>query len=378
MNPTIADAVNERLLCKRPRPCFYRVWPSLVLLTTTSLFAELPATRDVMAARARLIAVRSPEVRTQLAIDSRQFEKIAAVVEEVDLPLWQLRDLPADQGNPKALPLYQKLRDVLNSALRPDQLQQLNQIALRLQGWQSLQLPSVVDQLNLTSLQQQQYSEFLAGAEALAGRPLQETGRVEFNWTQRVLTAGQRSQLKALLGAPIDFSRYRLLQVKAPEIVGVDRWINSAPLKLKDLDGKVVVVTFWTFGCINCIHNFPHYRKWHAQLPRDRVTLIAFHTPETPAEHDLENLKRAVKEQDLQFPIAVDNRKENWNVWGNNIWPSVYVIDKQGYVRNWWYGELNWQGATGEQQMRAKINQLLAETQLASSATNLGAADPAR
>lgn len=345
MNTTIADAVKKRSLPERLLPGVHSVVPSLVLLTTTCLFGQPQATRDVVAARARLIAVRCPEVQTQLAIDSRQFEKIAAVVDEVDLPLWQLRDLPADQGNPKVLPLYQKLSDTLNSALRADQFDRLNQIALRLQGWQGLQLPSVVDQLHLTSSQQQQYSEFLVGAEALASRPLRDISLAELNWIQRVLTASQRDKLKELLGAPIDFSRYRLLQVKAPEVVGVDRWINSAPLKLQDLRGKVVVVTFWTFGCINCIHNLPHYRKWYAQLPRDRVTMIAFHTPETPAEYDFENLKRAVREQDLQFPIAVDNGKDNWKAWGNNIWPSVYVIDKQGYVRNWWYGELNWQGA---------------------------------
>lgn len=134
----------------------------------------------------------------------------------------------------------------------------------------------------------------------------------------------------------------------------------------------------WTFGCINCVRNLPHYRKRHAQLPRDRVTMIAFHTPETSAEHDLENVEKAVREKDLQFPIAVDNRKENWKSWGNHIWPSVYLIDQQGYVRKWWYGELNWKGAKGEQQMRAWIHELLAETQPTAGAADSVASDPVR
>ncbi|MCP5521218.1 MAG: redoxin domain-containing protein [Verrucomicrobiales bacterium] len=342
----------------------------LMLLGTTCLHGELPTTNTVMAARARLIALRSPELQRQLGVDPGQIERMAKVLDEVDLPLWQLRDLPPDQGNAKALPLFRRLCESLDSALLPDQLKQLDQIAFRLQGWQALQLPSVVDQLRLDGRQEQQYSEFLAGAKALAGRSPREVSLAEFNWIQQVLTAGQRNQLKELLGAPIDFSRHRLLQVKAPEVVGVDHWINSAPLKLEDLRGKVVVVTFWTFGCINCIHNLPHYRKWHAQLPRDRVTLLAYHTPETAAEHDLERVKEAVQKQNLRFPIAVDERKENWKAWGNNIWPSVYLVDKQGYVRAWWYGELNWQGATGEQQMRARIRELMAEPQPAGEAVD--------
>jgi peroxiredoxin len=354
------------------------VVPGLALLAATCLVGQPQETSTVMAARAQLLAVRSPELRTRLAIESGQFERIAKVVEEVDLPLWQLRDLPADRGNPKALPLYEKLSGALNEALRPDQLKKLKQIALRLQGWQGLQLPSVVDQLQLTPLQQQQYTRLLEAGKALAGRSPREISMAEFSWIRQFLTADQRDQLKELLGAPIDFSRHRLLQVKAPEVVAVDQWINSAPLKLQDLRGQVVVVTFWTYGCINCVRNLPHYRKWHAQLPRNRVTMIGFHTPETSAEHDLENVEKAVREQELRFPIAVDNRKRNWTAWGNHVWPSVYLIDKQGYVRYWWYGELNWQGATGEQQMLRRIKSLLAETQAAGDTTDLDASDPVR
>jgi len=132
-------------------------------------------------------------------------------------------------------------------------------------------------------------------------------------------------------------------------------------LKLSELRGKVVIVNFWTYGCINCIRNLPHYRKWHAQLPRDRAAMVAFHTPETEAEFDVTKIKRAAKEKSLDYPIAVDNQKENWSAWGNSVWPSVYLIDKQGYVRYWWYGELNWQGAAGEAKMLERVYQLMRE-----------------
>ena len=73
-------------------------------------------------------------------------------------------------------------------------------------------------------------------------------------------------------------------------------------------------------------------------------------------------MRKKVKEAKFEFPVAVDTGEQIWNTWGNTIWPSLYLIDKRGYIRYWWYGELNWQGAKGEEIMRARIEQLLAES----------------
>jgi peroxiredoxin len=89
--------------------------------------------------------------------------------------------------------------------------------------------------------------------------------------------------------------------------------------------------------------------------------MIGIHTPESQAEQVVENVRRNAREQNLDFPILIDTQKKNWQAWGNTIWPSLYLIDKRGYVRAWWYGELNWQGAEGEKIMRARIEELLAE-----------------
>ena len=91
------------------------------------------------------------------------------------------------------------------------------------------------------------------------------------------------------------------------------------------------------------------------------MTIIGVHTPETPGEKVVESIRRKSRESDLAFPIAVDNDLQNWQAWSNNIWPAVYLVDKQGNVRYWWYGELNWQGSEGEKFMREKIDELLAE-----------------
>jgi peroxiredoxin len=90
--------------------------------------------------------------------------------------------------------------------------------------------------------------------------------------------------------------------------------------------------------------------------------VLGIHTPESAGERNVDNIRRKMTENGIEFPIAVDNDKANWNAWANNMWPSTYLIDKKGYVRYWWYGELNWKGTEGEKMFREKIEELLAES----------------
>jgi hypothetical protein len=95
---------------------------------------------------------------------------------------------------------------------------------------------------------------------------------------------------------------------------------------------------------------------------RDKdVVILGIHTPETAAEQDSATVKTKAADAKLQFPILIDGTKANWTAWGNSMWPSVYLVDKRGYLRHFWPGELKWQGATGDQWMRDRIEELLAE-----------------
>lgn len=156
------------------------------------------------------------------------------------------------------------------------------------------------------------------------------------------------------------------VEINAPapelEVRPKSEWINSKPLKLSDLQGQVVVLHFWTFGCINCIHNQPHYKSWHKAYADKGVTIIGVHTPETEGERNIEALRKSVEEKGLKYPIVLDNDAKTWNTWDNRWWPCTYLIDKNGVVRYRWDGELNWKTAKGEAIMRKKIEQLLAET----------------
>ncbi|HMP17386.1 MAG TPA: redoxin domain-containing protein [Gemmatales bacterium] len=147
----------------------------------------------------------------------------------------------------------------------------------------------------------------------------------------------------------------------APEFFNVTEWVNSKPLKLSELRGKVVVVHFFAFSCINCIHNYPWYKEVQEKYKDSEVVLIGIHTPETENEYNIERLRKKLEEAGLTHPVAVDNDKANWNRYGNRIWPCVYLIDKKGNGRFRWDGELKWQGAKGDVVMHEKIHLLLKE-----------------
>ena len=147
--------------------------------------------------------------------------------------------------------------------------------------------------------------------------------------------------------------------VPAPEFTKVTEWVNTKPLKMADLKGKVVIVHFWTNGCINCIHNYPHYRAWQEKYKDNKnVVIIGIHTPEFDSEKKVDRIKERMTKNKLTFAVAVDNEQANWKAWGNRYWPCVYVVDKAGNVRHHWAGEL---GDKGYKTMTELIDARLAE-----------------
>jgi thiol-disulfide isomerase/thioredoxin len=150
---------------------------------------------------------------------------------------------------------------------------------------------------------------------------------------------------------------------KAPELAGIAQWSNSAGLTVAGQQGKVLVVHFWAFSCINCKRNLPKYNQWRKDFPESKVQIIGVHTPETADEADLNNVASQVKKLGIKYPVAADNQGATWKAYENQMWPTVYVIDKQGRIRYRWQGELEYKKAGGDRIVRAKIKELLAEEQ---------------
>lgn len=126
---------------------------------------------------------------------------------------------------------------------------------------------------------------------------------------------------------------------KAPGFVGITGWINSPPLNLNQLAGKVVLVDFWTYSCINCIRTIPYLNAWYAKYAQDGLVVVGVHTPEFQFERNYTNVLAATKSLGITYPVALDNNYTTWNVFGNEYWPTEYVIDQYGEIRHIQIGE---------------------------------------
>jgi cytochrome c biogenesis protein CcdA/thiol-disulfide isomerase/thioredoxin len=145
---------------------------------------------------------------------------------------------------------------------------------------------------------------------------------------------------------------------KAPEFVDNQQWFNTPgdrPLTLKSLRGRVVLVDFWTYSCINCLRTLPYLKAWDARYRKDGLTIVGVHTPEFPFEKEASNVQEAIETNGIRYPVAQDNDQATWNAYGNQYWPAEYFIDAQGNVRYVHFGE----GEYGEKEK--VIRDLLAE-----------------
>ncbi len=159
-----------------------------------------------------------------------------------------------------------------------------------------------------------------------------------------------------------EFSKSRM-SVPVPELTGA-LWLNLPPgtrLTLAARKGKVTIVHFWTYGCINCRRNLPSYDRWQKRYAAKGALVIGIHTPETAAERNPPNVVKQVKDLGITYPVLVDSNRQNWTRWQQHVWPAIYLVDKQGQVRYGWEGELEYKGAGGEAKMSRLIEALLKE-----------------
>ncbi|CAI8719011.1 cytochrome c biogenesis protein DipZ [Pseudomonas putida] len=210
-----------------------------------------------------------------------------------------------------------------------------------------------------------------AGVAVLAGAAVIATG------TNDVLLANTSSQgvssvEKGLLENVPKVVDYFVSKVKAesmdnaqgamPSLTGAVEWINSPALTNESLKGKVVLVDFWTFDCINCKHTLPYVKDWAKKYEKDGLVVIGVHTPEYGFERIIDNVKDKVKEYGITYPVAIDNNYAIWRNFDNQYWPAHYLIDAKGQVRYTHFGE-------GSYETQEKvIQQLLEEAKAAAPA----------
>lgn len=127
--------------------------------------------------------------------------------------------------------------------------------------------------------------------------------------------------------------------VRAPEFPSNAAWLQGGPLRMSDLRGRVVLVDFWDYTCVNCIRTLPYVKAWHERYAEKGLTVVGVHTPEFSFARDHGNVRRAVERFGIAYPVVVDNDFALWKAYANRYWPAKYLVDKEGYLRFYHHGE---------------------------------------
>jgi peroxiredoxin len=324
-----------------------------------------------------LALLHAPEVHEELALDAAQLSELEALFESIDGPWFRARIVKKEEQRPILERLEQQANQQFVAKLSAAQQKRLKQLQLQSQGTRMLLRADVGRHLKMTHEQQRKLAGLARATDAAQatlqqttakGKPTAELQTVaasaaeaEQEAHKSALTPDQLALLSNLVGKPFETAKLQRIYPMAPEFEPVAQWINSEPLTLKGLRGKVVLVHFYAFQCHNCQANFAIYRRWHQRLKEKGVVVVGIQTPETPTERDAQAVRAAALDKKLEFPIMIDLESKNWHAWANTMWPTVYVVDRNGYVRHWWQGELNWQGATGDETIEKVVDAALAE-----------------
>ncbi len=155
---------------------------------------------------------------------------------------------------------------------------------------------------------------------------------------------------------------------KAPDLIAAGPWFNSVPLTMEELKGKVVVVDFWTYSCINCVRTLPYLKTWYDTYKDDGLVIIGVHSPEFAFERDPGNVQKAMQDLNVTWPVALDNDFRQWSSYNNRFWPAHYFIDVQGNIRYFHFGEGEYE--TGEEVIRKLLKEGGLDAGEASGATD--------
>lgn len=322
-----------------------------------------------------LAIVHAPEIQNQLQLDERNQIELKAILKAIDRSWWPARNLPGEQLRELTSRLELELLNQFQEKFPPSATRRLQQLELQSQGPRLLLRGDVAQKLELTSGQQDQLLGIFQKTEKeRAGvqqrreqdssfsveTTLAELQQQEIETSYGVLTDRQRERLSNLLGPILNFDSVARIFPLAPDLHDSGEWFGT-PLDPSRLAGKVVIVHFYAFQCVNCRRNFSDYLQWHQEFDNQEVVILGIQTPETEAERDPDRVREAALRDRFPFPVLVDLKKTNWEAWGNTMWPTIYVVDRNGYVRYWWQGELNWQGATGARKIAEVVTDLLQE-----------------
>ena len=360
-------------LCKH---AFFTV--ALLVLVECTAVAQVPTTppetNPVL-----LQMIRDDAIHRELRLTDDQVRRVFETIVRIDGPWYHAGRLPVAERIGKIRQLSDQMRNSLTAILDQQQLQRLDQLCNQALGTRMIVLDRTAKSLDLDAKTRDDLYAVYQDTDKVAGevkakvkegeleaseataklRKAQAAERKEFT---DALTNEQKRKLASLTGQPFDFTSIRRKYPRAPEIESSGtKWLQGGDQSLEGLRGKVVALHFYAFGCINCKRNLPHYNAWHDDFADQGLVVIGIQSPETRAERTESKVVAAMKKEGMEYPVLFDQQMANWNKWAVSWWPTVVLIDKKGFIRSIWEGEMNWKGNPGEQQMRKNIERLLAE-----------------
>jgi peroxiredoxin len=363
--------------------CFWSV--KLPALMATSgfwlVFTGLPsvAVEPVELQPVVLQMLRNDSVFNELKLSDDERVQVQAVLDRVDGDWWRSRNQQEAPRIATVSQLTSQVKAELKEILSAESFSRLQQLERQGLGTRMFLADDVASTLGLSPATVQKIASIAqdtttkvaeirkraqAGEKtALLDAEQKRLVKKEQAGIVSLLTNGQKNRIVELTGAPFPFALLQRNLPRAPELTQTaEQWLQGTPTSLAQLRGKVVAVHFYAYQCINCQRNLPHYSAWHKDYEDQGLVVIGIQTPETSRERDPALVAAAATQAAITYPLLMDAASENWKQWGTTMWPSVYLIDRQGYIRTWWQGEMNWQGNPGEQQMRGYLETLLKET----------------
>jgi thiol-disulfide isomerase/thioredoxin len=321
--------------------------------------------------------LHTPQVQAELGIEGAKLGQLEQLFATVDGDWWRARNLPPAEQRAAITKVEKAVKTWLTGALAREKLLRLADLERRAQGGRVLLREDVAEVVGLEPAQSEKILAAARATESAAaalGRVFQSGGgqgdlekaallaarERELKLPGDLLSEEQQKEWRRIVGAPFDTVTLDRIYPMAPELAPSDTWINAKPLSLAALRGKVVILHFYAFECVNCQRNLPIYAEWHRAFADKGVVLIGVQTPETEAEKDSGKVIAAAKEAGIDYPVVFDGDSATWKAWGNTMWPTVYVIDQQGYLRVWWQGELKGPGGNGDDLIRTAVEKLLA------------------
>ena len=342
----------------------------------TAAVPALPTDPAAYVPQVILPLLHAAEIQAEICIQGTKLEQLEQLFARVDGQWWRARNLPLLEQRAAIAEVEKVVKTWLTDSLPRGKLIRLADLERRAQGGRVLLRSDVAEAVGLSSEDRGKLLDAARGTESAAaalGKAIQTGGgngaaeraallaarERELRLPGELLSEAEQKKWRDLVGDPFDTVSLERIYPMAPELAPSDTWINSDALTLAGLRGKVVILHFYAFECVNCRRNLPIYAEWHREYADKGVVVLGIQSPETDRERKPEAVITAAKEEGIDYPVQFDGDSATWKAWGNTMWPTVYVIDQQGYLRVWWQGELQWQGAKGDEVISKAVEKLL-------------------